>query len=409
MKRALLGLLLVGLIVFAIVVGAWLAPWLVQNPGLVMIEIGSWRLQMSVLVLVGVILIVWLGISLLVGFFRMPAKATQKMKQSSHRKHLNQGLLALSEGDWVGAEKALAKAMRSQSSTAGYLAAARAAQGQSALARRDQYLALADKPFGKEHFATALARARLLMGEGEPEQAIVLLEQLHLKKKRHQGVLKLLLQAYQQCNRWHEVRLLIPATRKAGIVDADRASELSLLATARELSAATDLASLEQIHRGLPRSIREQTEVAEAFASRALELDQAPAAEPVLRRALEKRLDDSLLALYAEADPVDLKPRIGHVQRWLQLEPESTALHLSLGRLFMQQRETDQARHHLEIAVRKHPDPAAYAALAQVLDRAGDLEAATQCYRNALRMEQGRAPEPLPLPTQDAIEPDGSK
>jgi len=42
--------------------------------------------------------------------------------------------------------------------------------------------------------------------------------------------------------------------------------------------------------------------------------------------------------------------------------------------------------------------PAPYAALGQVLDRAGQIESAAQCYRNALRLEQGRAPEPLPRP-----------
>lgn len=400
MKRGLIGVLLVVLIVFAIIAGAWLAPWLVQNPGYVMIEIGGWRMQMSLLVLAGSVLLIWLAISMLVGFFKMPGRAMRKMKQASHRRHLNQGLLALSEGNWSGAEQALAKAMRGQSSTAGYLAAARAAQGQSALTRRDQYLALADKPFGKEHFATGLARARLLMGEGDPEQAIGLLEQLHLKKKRHQGVLKLLLQAYQQCDRWHEVRLLIPATEKAGIVDAERATELMRLATARELESAADLASLEQIHKSLPRTVREQTEVAAAFARRALELDQAQANEVVLRRALESQFDEALLNLYAEADPGDVAQRLQFLQRSLKDHSESSALHLALGRLFLIQRDHDQAREHLEIAVRKSPDPAAYAALAQVLDRAGDLEAAIRCYRNALRMEQGRAPEPLPPPSQ---------
>ena len=407
MKRWLIAVSLIVIVVIAVVGGAWLAPWLVNNPGYVLIEIGPWRVQMSGLVLAAAVLLIWLIASLLVGFFQMPGRAMRKMKQARQRKHLNQGLLALSEGDWAGAERALARAMRGQSSTAGYLAAARAAQGQSAIERRDEYLALADRRFGKEHFVTALARARLLMGEGRPEQAIGLLEELHLKKSRHEGVLKLLLQAYQQCDRWHEVRLLIPATQKAGIVDAQRAQELMQLAIARELQAAADLQTLMQVLKGLPRNLRHEAEVIAAFARRALELDRADAAESELRRAIESGFDPQLLALYAQADPADRAMRIENAKRWLQQQSEqqpeppsdSSALHLTLGQLYMAERNNDKAREHLEIAVRKSPDPAAYAALAQVLDRAGLLEAATQCYRNALRMEQGRAPDPLPPPS----------
>ena len=404
MKRWLIAVVLILAVVLAVVGGAWLAPWLVNNPGYVLIEIGPWRMQMSVLVLAALVLLIWLATSLLVGFFRMPGRAMKKMKHARHRKHLNQGLLALSEGDWAGAERALARAMRGESSTAGYLAAARAAQGQAALERRDEYLALADRRFGKQHFVTALARARLLMGEGRPEEAIVLLEQLHLKKSRHQGVLRLLLQAYQQCDRWHEVRLLIPATQKAGIVDAERAQELMQLAIARELQAAADVEVLTDVRKGLPRELRYQTEVVAAFARRALELDHADTAEPELRRAIEQGFDAQLLALYAQADAGNRTMRIENVRRWLNQQSDSSALHLTLGQLYMAERNNDKAREHLEIAVRKSPDPAAYAALAQVLDRAGLLEAATQCYRNALRMEQGRAPDPLPPP--DSVDQD---
>ncbi|MEM7054577.1 MAG: heme biosynthesis HemY N-terminal domain-containing protein, partial [Pseudomonadota bacterium] len=265
MKRWVIGILLIATVVLAVVGGAWLAPILVENPGYVLIRIGDWRMQMSVLVLVGAMLLFWLAISLLVGFFRMPGRAMQKMRQVRQRKQMNQGLLALSEGDWDGAERALARAMRSEPSTAGYLAAARAAQGQAALERRDEYLALADRSFGKKHFVTALTRARLLMTEDRPEEAIRLLEPLYLKKQKHQGVLKQLLQAYQQCDRWHEVRLLIPATQKAGIIDAERAVELMQLAIARELQAAPDLDALHHVQKGLSREQRQQTEVVTAF------------------------------------------------------------------------------------------------------------------------------------------------
>lgn len=397
MKRRLLVVVALTAAVIAVVAGAWLAPALIQNPGYVLIEIGGWRVQMSFVVLVGAVIGVWLGISLLVGVLRAPGRAVRRFRAARDRRNLDRGLLALSEGDWARAERSLARAMKGPgASTSGYLAAARAAQGRAAPERRDRYLALADRKFGQRHFATALARARLLVGEGEPGPAIELLEQLHIKRPKHEGVLKLLLQSYQACDRWHDVRMLVPAIRKAGIVSTDRAEELSSLAAARELESARDVSELTGVHDSMKRALKRRPEVVAAYASRALELDRPELAEPDLRRAIESSFDARLLSLYSQTDAGDRTVRIRKCEQWLANQPESSDLHLALGRMYLDQREDEKAREHLQFAVRKSPNPAAYAALGQVLDRAGLLESATQCYRNALRLEQGRAPEPLP-------------
>ena len=401
MRRGLL-LGAIGIVaICAIVAGAWLGPDLLENPGYVLIEIGGWRVQMSFLVLAGAVLGVWLLASLIVGLARMPGRAVRRLRDARDRRNLDRGLLALAEGDWAQAERSLARAMRGPaSSTAGYLAAARAAQGQSSPERRDAYLALADRKFGQRHFATALARARLLVGEGEPEKAIELLEQLHLKRPKHEGVLKLLLQCYQQCERWHDVRVLMPAIRKAGIVSAARADELTGLAAARELEAARDVAELFGVHNSLRRTIRQKTEVVAAFSQRALELDRPELAEPGLRKAIGESFDARLLELYAGTDAGDRAVRIEQCEKWLAGKSDDAALHLALGRLYLDDRNDEKAREHLQFAARKSPDPGAYAALGQVLDRDGLLEAAMQCYRNALKLERGRAPDPLSLSSE---------
>jgi len=391
------------ILVSAIVTGALVGPALMENPGYVLIEIGGWRVQMSFMVLAGTVIGVWFLISLLVGLLRAPGRALRRFRAARERRDLDRGLLALSEGDWVRAERSLARAMKgSGATTSGYLAAARAAQGQAAPERRDQYLALADRRFGQRHFATALARARLLVGEGEPGAAIELLEQLHIKRPRHEGVLKLLLQSYQACDRWHDVRLLVPAIRKAGIVSTERAEELSSLAAARELESARDVGELSSVHQTMQRALKQRPETVAAFASRALELDRPELAENDLRRAIEATFDARLLDLYSRTDTGDRATRIRKCEQWLVDNPESADIHLALGRMYLDDRDDQKAREHLQIAVRKSPNPAAYAALGQVLDRAGLMESATQCYRNALRLEQGRAPDPLPLPNIDS-------
>lgn len=399
MMRKIALLLVALLIVAALVAGAWLGPQLLEDPGYVLIEVAGWRLQMSVLSLALTVIAIWIATSLIVGLLRLPGRGLRRFRDRQRHKALEHGLLALSEGDWESAERSLARSMqRGEDSAVGYLAAARAAQGQLSDDRRDRYLALADRRFGRRHFVTVLVRSRLLAGEGRSVEAIPLLEELHLKKPRHAGVIRLLLQCYQESGRWHDVRLLVPAIRRAGIVPAERATELESLAASRELGAAADSTELLGLFSALSKALKRKAEVVAAFAQRAVELDRPDLAEPELRRALNEAPDARLLELYSLADPSDRDGRIRQCEQWLERWDETPALRLALGRLHLAARQDDKARVQLESAVRHSTDPKAYAALGQLLDRAGQLEGATQCYRNALRLEQGRAPEPLPPP-----------
>jgi uncharacterized protein HemY len=45
------------------------------------------------------------------------------------------------------------------------------------------------------------------------------------------------------------------------------------------------------------------------------------------------------------------------------------------------------------------PSSLGYDALGQLFERQGELESAMACFRNALRMNQGQPPEPLPAGT----------
>jgi HemY protein len=212
-------------------------------------------------------------------------------------------------------------------------------------------------------------------------------------------VLRLLLENYQELGRWRDLRLLTPALRRAGVVDRDRAAELAALAAQRELDASFDIDRLESSWKELPRKMRQRRELVAAYARRASELGRTARASGLLERHLSGEPDDELLALYAAAgDEGERTHRIRQCEKWLESHPEHVGLQETLGLLYLEDRQYDRAQACLERVVRERPNSRAYAALGRVLDRAGKLEAAAQCYRNALRLRDGRGAEPLPPP-----------
>ncbi len=100
----------------------------------------------------------------------------------------------------------------------------------------------------------------------------------------------------------------------------------------------------------------------------------------------------------------DTPKRLKQCEKWLQTHPEDPLLHLTLGRLCAREELWGKARHHMIRSLEIEPTVAGYDSLGQLLERKGELETAMVCFRNALRMNQGK--DPLPLPGDQAkLEP----
>lgn len=392
MKRALVMVV----VALAVIGAAWVAPRLLDDPGVVSVGVGPWLIEMPLLVWVVAIVVAWVALSLVVGLIRWPGRVLKKRRQRRSRKQLEQGFLALTEGDWAQAQGLFERSVSTQQSTAGLLGAARAAQGLNDFEKRDEWLAQADGRFGRKHFITQLARARLWLSEGRVDQAIELLESLHLKKTKHLGVLRLLLSAYQDAGQWQALRELTPALQRAGMLDAKKAQSLSQLAATRELSQSMDEQALEKTWKALPRRQRQDKRIVLAYAQRAKALGHHNRADQLLSDLLDQSLDPDTLALCRISNDTQRARRIQDLEKRLAAAPTRPELLETLGLLYLDDRQYDKAQRLLEQAIERNASAEAYTALGRLMDRQGEAKQAAHYYRSALQRQDSQQ-QYLPL------------
>ena len=392
------------LIIIAIVLtllAAAIAPVFKADPGIVQVHFQGWTIETSVLILVLAVLALWLLVWVVLRLWKMPAETARRIRDQRALAQLEKGLLALTEGDWSTAERALEKSASSHGrTTARYLAAAEAADGQDAGDRAQWYLEQADTRNRKQKFLVELTRARILTQNGEFAEAKVVLEGLIKRRKRHPQVIEMLARCYRELGEWDSLLKLLPTMQKSGVIDDHEAEELKKQAAIVQLQRCRDGEQLSQSWRALPRAMQKVPEVVKTFADQAVLIGAPELTEEVIRNSLKREWNSRLLIPYGEPGADDTSKRLKQCEKWLQTYPEDPWLHLAHGRLCAREELWGKARTHLVRSLEIEPSIAGYDSLGQLLERKGELEVAMACFRNALRMNQGK--EPLPLPGDQA-------
>lgn len=393
MKRSVLLLIALALLLLT----AALAPLFKSDPGHVLINFMDWTIETSVLVLVLGVLLVWIIVQFLLKLWRLPIETARKVRERRSLAQLEKGLLALTEGDWRTAEKALEKSTSTQGkTTARYLAAAQAADGQDASERREYYLEQADSGGTRKKFLVELTRARMLVSNGARAEALPILKELYARRKKHPQVLELLARCYQELGEWDQLQSLLPALRKSGVMNEDQQEELKVKIAINNLQSCKDATTLEASWKRLPKLIRRESSVVEIFAQQAGILERSDLAEKVLRTALKAEWNPALVLRYGDPGTGNVSLRLKQCEKWLQQHPEDASLHLALGRLCAADELWGKAREHLIKSLELRPSSGGYDSLGQLLERQGELEMAMSCFRNALRLNQGKPAIPLP-------------
>lgn len=191
-------------------------------------------------------------------------------------------------------------------------------------------------------------------------------------------------------------RYLAAAQAAHGQDAAERAQTMKNQAAVAQLGRCEDLQQLKSTWQSLPKAMKKSAQIVLAYAAAATRLGAAELSESILRASLGQQWDSALLIPYADPGLNDAGRRLKQCEKWLIRHADDARLHLALGRLCAREQLWGKARHHMIRSLELEPTVAGYDALGQLLERQGDLEQAMACFRNALRMNQGELPVPLP-------------
>jgi len=186
---------------FALLLGAFVAHFVLEDRGYVLINFRSYIVEMSVPGLLLVLVALYLGVRGVVVLVRSPLRVRKAIRERGLRRggaDLAKGLIHITEGDFARAERLLTRGLATTDAPlVNYLLAARAAQLQGAPERRDQWLKLAYDESPDGEVTVLLTQAELQLNASELDAALATLKRLEQLKPDHPGALGLLARTYR--------------------------------------------------------------------------------------------------------------------------------------------------------------------------------------------------------------------
>jgi HemY protein len=381
----------------ALVGGGLLAHLLLADPGYVAMRGGPWlfetTLPVFLLLLAATLGLTWL-LARAVTARRRLARIRAQRRRRRARADTAEGTLALAAGQWKRAEELLVRAAPdADSPAANYLVAARAADLQDAVKRRDDLLTRAQEAAPERRAAALITLAEMQMRRGQDAAALQTLEQLDASGDLNARGLGLMARLYRTTGQAARLRALEPRMRSAKDLPPAQVEEWLAQLGVDELRAAgeaRDSAALAAAWAGIARPVRKLPAVAVAYARAALACGEPTQAEKTLREVLDEGPDEAAARLYGELAGPDVLGALDRAEQWLRQRPQDANLLAACARLCLQAELVGKARGYLDAALALKPNVDDALLLAELLEQMGEPERASAVLRRQLASSAGR-------------------
>ncbi|WP_088331436.1 heme biosynthesis HemY N-terminal domain-containing protein [Lacimicrobium sp. SS2-24] len=354
-------LVLLALLTAGLVVG----PFLIGHKGYVLIALGHWTIEMSVISLglmvfaaiIGFLLLEWL-VKRLLTLATGSRQWLGSWGERRRRKAFSQGLIALEENDLGEAQRQLAKVDSDHFSGLDLLLAAQAAMraGQLETAKQKWTQALT---YSSCALAARLHLTELALGQNNPKQALSLLNELDDKHQNHPQVAALWSRALADAGKWQVLREKLRTWKK---LLGREATEKWMLRAARgilaEVASKEGANQLKAYWQKLPRSVRQDPAYQAAYIEQLLAQRMDSDAEGLLVDWQKKGPHPVLLPLLRELKMPNPVRAIRALESWLKTDEKNAELLSVLGQLAMHSGDLRLAEKALSKALHLRPDGA---------------------------------------------------
>lgn len=387
-------------VVIALIAGAFAAHYLLQDPGYVVINFRGYLIEMSVPVLLALFLLILFAAWLLRKLFRAPRKlgeAAGRYRSGRAGDRLTRGMIEVAEGNFAKGEKLLARtAGASEAPLLNYLQAARAAHLLGQDERRDRWLREAYEHTPEAASAVLLTQAELQLDQGQYEHALATLRKLEEKTPNHSYALNLLGRLYYRLEDWPHLEALLPRLKKHGRVEARVLEKWAIRVHRENLAAADDPAAVDEAWARVPKNLRSEGSLLEAYYAALIRTGQHEKAGKNIVAELKREWRGPLVRLFGLIESDDPARQLSRAEGWLKAHPDDVDLLLAAARLSLRNELWGKARSYLETALALRPSPEAYQEYGRLLNQLGESDAAADAYRAGLGLVAGAAQPALP-------------
>lgn len=398
------------LLIFLIflVASVWLGLEIFKHPGYLMIVYHPWLIQIPIWFAILSFLILLLLFYLLInGIDRLHLLAyqikswlrlRQEQKAFSTTQH---GLAALIEGrDKVAEQLLIRGATKTNEPLINYLGAARAAQAQNALDRRDRYMQKAYQAAPQATIAIGLAQAELEMAQHQYEHAAATLNHLRQMSPKQPQVIKLLEKTYTRLADWTNLLTLIPSLKKAKILTDEefQVFEKNLHVQLLRHPRPNTLTQIEHLYAAVPRALRKHPEIVLAYVEQLARYPDTQATiEEVIQKTLKTTWSSDLILFYSQLIFKEPHRQLAIADQWVKTHGQKPELLFLLGKICVQVQLWGKAKDYFERCLSYGPNPYASLAYGQLLEHLDQRDGAIEKYRDGLKSLIAEDPVTLKL------------
>ena len=373
----------------------WLGTF--ENPGYVLIGIGSWSMETSLIVFLVSLIVIFYMLYLFFNFLgwllRLPwhlKNRSKNIKFNRSQDALIAGLVGSAEGKWEQAEKVLIKhASHSGAPLIHYLTAAKAAQSRGAYDKRDEYLKKAATQAPGSDVAIGLTQAELHFSANQFEQALETLKKLHSIDATHASVLKLMHQTYQHLGDWQGLRKLLPVLNKNKVLIETEIKKLEIDAFGGLLKQSIKAGNTDEMRllwTEIPSHIKKNPLVAQVYFAAMINVGLGSEIENELVEVLTINWDETLLVLFGSLQSNDINRQLQIAETWLPHHKNDGVLQTILGKLSLKCHEYAKAEDYLTNSLSIDPTVQAYRLLGDLYSIQGEEHKANTSYKQGLEL-----------------------